>query len=145
MRRSDYPAELEGRTRLAARLVFDTSSHARPASSGLGQPASRHLLYECAGLCLDLRLDRRSRSATAVVAGQLADRGDPLKPISGLPVFLVKGNRLLARTTSDRLGEFQMEGELAVGTRVCLVFGNRQLIEVPVNPFIARGQLPDDL
>ena len=139
MERFDDPTQLQRRTRLNARLVFDTADRALPSGARLRESASRHLLYEIADLCLDLRLDHPPQSATATLIGQLADRQDPLKPLAGLPVFLFAGEDLLAQTKSNRLGEFQMECEPASEMNVCLAFGEENLIEVPVNPPIGEA------
>ena len=136
MGRTDFPDQLSGLEPKEVRLVFDTAAHGMTAGTRLRETSGRHLLFEVAELCLDLRYDHPPRSATAVVIGQLADRRDPLSPLRGLPVFLVVGKRILARTTSNRMGEFRLEFPPEDGMRVCLDCGNQELIEVPVNPAV---------
>lgn len=124
--------------RVSARLLFDTADH--PASQGIrgGEADSRHLLYEVEQLCLDLRLDYASLSSQTVLVGQLADRHDPLKPMTDVPVFLLAGDKVLANTVSNRQGEFQMQYEpdgIDSGgvVAVCMPVGEDRLIEVPVS------------
>ena len=134
MTKFDRLEQLRRQKRLPARLVFDTAD--RPAAAGTRrrESTSRHLLYEVETLCLDLRLDRPQQSAEAVVVGQLADRDDPLKPLAGLPVFLVSEESLLASTVSNRQGEFQVRYDTENPVSLCLSVDNDRLIEVPVEP-----------
>lgn len=134
MKKFDSPSQLRARSRLPAKLVFDTAGRAAAAGTRRGTIASRHLLYEVDDLCLDLRLDRPHQSSSAVIVGQLADRNDPLQPLAGLPVFLVAGDRFLAQTTSNRLGEFRVEYETETKPSLCLPVGEEGLIEVSVEP-----------
>ncbi|MEM7349195.1 MAG: hypothetical protein AAF657_00210 [Acidobacteriota bacterium] len=134
MERFDRSEILRRRTPMQAKLIFDTASRAMAAGTRRSGTTSRHLLYEVEDFCLDIRLDKAPQSAAATIVGQLADRKDPLKPLSGLPVYLVAGDELLAATRSNRLGEFQVEYEAADAMSLCLPFGEEQLIEVPVEP-----------
>lgn len=134
--------ELEGLGKRPARLVFDTAAQGMTAGTRLREASSRHLLFEIEDLCLDLRFDHPPRSAMAVVIGQLADRRDPLSPMSGLPVFLIAGGRVLARTTSNRMGEFQLECEPEDEMTLCLRC-DQELIEVPVNPTVGDPSRPE--
>jgi len=139
MERLDDLKQLTQRNRVPAKLVFDTAGRAISAGARRRESSSRHLLYEIANLCLDLRLDRQPQTNTATVVGQLADRTDPLKPLAGLPIFLRAGERFLAQTTSNRLGEFQVQCEPEAAMKLCLPIGTDELIEVSVNPHI-EGQ-----
>ncbi len=136
MERLDELEQLTQRKRMPAKLVFDTAGRSIAAGARRRESSSRHLLYEIADLCLDLRLDQKPQTNTATVVGQLADRKDPLKPLAGLKVYLKAGERFLAQTTSNRLGEFQVQCEPETAMRLCLPIGDQDLIEVPVNPCI---------
>lgn len=122
---------LRGRTRLAVRLVLDTADHPRSARARGAGVTSRHLLYELDQLCLDLRLDSADRDSHLVLVGQLTDRFDPLKPMSGVPVLLTAGGNVLALTASDRQGEFRILYEPRDTLALCLPVGEGHLIEVP--------------
>ena len=134
MMKLDRLEQLRQQRRLPARLVFDTADRSVAADTRRRESTSRHLLYEVDTLCLDLRLDRRPQSAEVVVVGQLADRDDPLKPLAGLPVFLALEEALLARTVSNRQGEFQVRYESENPVSLCLSLDSDRLIEVPVEP-----------
>ncbi len=138
----DSPERLRQQKRLPARLVFDTAGRPARAGTRRREVTSRHLLYEIEKLCLDLRLDQPPQSTEAVIVGQLADREDPLKPLAGMPVFLVSGERFLARTVSNRQGEFRVRYKTGESSSLCLSLGNDQLIEVPVEPQAGAGVSP---
>ncbi len=125
--------ELEGRTRLPVRLVFDTAQS--PVGEGVRRRdvTSRHLLYHAEDLCLDLRIEREPRGGRAVLVGQLADLGDPLRPVPPLPVFLLSEGEILASTGTNRLGEFQMSIEPRPAMQICFPLAGERLIEVPID------------
>lgn len=130
----DRLERLRQQRRLPAKLVFDTA--ARPAAAGIRKRSStsRHLLYEIEDHCLDLRLDRSQQSGEATVVGQLADRQDPLKPLSGLRIFLVSEESFVAQTISNRQGEFRLQYTAETPVTLCLSPDDKSLIEVPVEP-----------
>ncbi len=124
--------QLRQRKRLPTKLVFDTGDS--PAAGIRRREAtSRHLLYEIEKLCLDLRLDRSPQSTETVVVGQLADSQDPLKPLAGLPIFLLSGETILARTVSNRQGEFRVQYATADSVSLCLALVGGRLIEIPMD------------
>ena len=47
---------------------------------------------------------------------------------------MLHGEQFLARSTSNRLGEFQVEYPPEGDLSLCLVLGNDRVIEVPVEP-----------
>ncbi len=130
----DNLARLRLRTRLPVKLVFDTAASSHTVGSRRRGDTSRHLLFEVEDLCLDLRLDSAPQSSSAILVGQLADRMNPLKPLAGLPIMLVTGDTCLAKTVSNRLGEFQVEYEPNGDLSIFLPLGDEQLIEVPMDP-----------
>ncbi len=135
----DKLERLRQRNRLPAKLVFDTAGRSMAAGTRRRVNTSRQMLYEIEKLCLDLRLDRQPQSAEAIVVGQLADRDDPLKPLAGLPVFLMSGASCLARTISNRQGEFRLQCEMEEPTSLCLTLDGDRLIEVAVEPQVDDG------
>ena len=137
----DSLEDLRRRQCLPAKLVFDTAS--RPVTPGTRRRTSnsRHLLYQVEDLCLDLRLDRPQPTGESVMVGQLADRKDPLKPLAGLPIFLVSGETVLARTFSNRQGEFRVQYEAQVSLSLCLSQDNDRRIEIPVDPMVGEDAI----
>ncbi len=130
---------LRQRNRLPAKLVFDTAGRSLAAGTRRRVNTGRQLLYEIERLCLDVRLDRQPQSDETVVVGQLADRDDPLKPLAGLPVFLMSGASCLAQTISNRQGEFRLQCDMEDPLSLCLTLDGDRLIEVAVEPQTADG------
>ncbi len=153
---TDSPNPFQDRTRLPAKLVFDTAGRTLATGTRRRESSSRHVLYEVEDFCLDLRLETSPQSAAMIVVGQLADRQDPLAPLAGLSVFVMAEDTLVARTTSNRQGEFQLsidsaseaeQGERPSSTldnrglktfqdlmSLCLPFGDEEFVEVPLYP-----------
>ena len=70
----------------------------------------------------------------ATLVGQIFNRAHPDEPLAILPVYLVSGKEILARTCSNNFGEFQLDYEPR--SRLSLhIRGNRNLpgqIELPL-------------
>ena len=139
MKTFDESTDLNQLNRLSARLVFDTADYPMQAGARRREAASRHQLYEVADYCLDLRLEQSPQGPGAVLVGQLADRQDPLKPQTEVPILLVSGEELLTRTVSNRQGEFQLEYQPAASVSLCLPVGDGQMIEVPLDHGAEKG------
>lgn len=135
MQRVDSPAQWRHLSRMRTRLVLDTVVSPSPDQSEL---TGRHLRYEMDELWLDLRLGPPPGSPESVLVGQLATRLDPLKSLAGFPVFLMAGEEFLAQATSNRVGDFKVAYKADAAAMLCLLFGNEQMIEVPVNPLYRR-------
>jgi hypothetical protein len=125
--------DLETLNRLSVQVVFDTASYPVPSGTRSSDITSRHMLFQTEKICLDLRLERHPTSSRAELVGQLADRQDPLKPISHVPVYLVAGDRLLGQTVSNRLGEFQVSYQPERDMTLCVPIQQDKLIEIPVD------------
>ena len=117
-----------------AELLFDTATDPHPRGVRRGHDLSRHLLYEAEGLCLDIRIDRDPESWAAVVVGQIADRADPLKPATGVPVWLLHEHLPVASTEANRLGEFRFACRPVESMSLCLKLQNEKHIEIPIEP-----------
>jgi len=70
----------------------------------------RHLLYEAGGYYLDVQVEQQSESGRVSLVGQIAARNNPDANTGNLPVWLLNRTTLVASTTSNRFGEFQLEG-----------------------------------
>ncbi len=129
----DKPERLRQLSRLEVELVYDTADYPLPAGVRRRDVTSRHLLYRAGDLCLDLRVERDPRSSLTALVGQLANADEPLEPLAGVPVFIMAGERVLARANSNRMGEFQLECEGEASMSLCLQAGDERFIELPVD------------
>jgi hypothetical protein len=92
-----------------ARLVF--SSAAEPLREGVrGAGASTsHLLFEESDYLLDLHIKPEEERGIVSVAGQILDRAESLRVYANSSVAVLRQMTELARTTTNELGEFQLE------------------------------------
>jgi len=92
-----------------ARLVF--SSAAEPLREGVrGAGASTsHLLFEESDYLLDLHIKPEEERGIVSVAGQILDRAESLRVYANSSVAVLRDMAELARTTTNELGEFQLE------------------------------------
>ncbi len=103
------PEKVQILPRIPARLLYDSFREPLPAGVRTQQRLSRQALYEAGDYSLDLRWDNERGSPRVALVGQIKNRKEPSKHLGDVPVLLVSGKKLLARTVSNSLGEFQME------------------------------------
>lgn len=127
-------AAAPSRGRLVARLVYD--SFAAPELSGVRAQSriSRHLLYEAGSFGLDLRVEHERGSPSVTLVGQILDREQPERSLSGVSVQLVRGRTAVSRAQCNRFGEFQIEYEPHGRLRLYVSEEHRrQRVEVSLN------------
>ncbi len=97
-----------------AQMLFD--SFLRPVAGVRGiTPGLRQLVYRTDDVVVDLRME--SALAKSHVSGQVLKRA--LEPfVSNAVVLLFNGNTLMAHTTTNTFGEFQLEFRPADNVRV---------------------------
>ena len=119
--------------RLVAKLVFD--SFRKPALGGVrSEEDSMHrAMYQVENYYVDLRTEHERGTDAVVLVGQIANRKQPERRVSGVPVILMSGKEVVGRTVSNDSGEFQIECQAKKLLRLCLPLrqaGKR--IEVPL-------------
>jgi hypothetical protein len=100
-----------------AALVFDSFLSPLPAGVRSGRAVSRQLLYESGGRLVKLRLESVGETDKLSLVGQLVDENRD-REISNLPVLVQTGQETVARTLTNRLGEFELELDWAEGLQV---------------------------
>ncbi len=133
--------------RIVGRLVYDSFREPLPAGLRSRQRLSRQALYKAAHYSLDLRLERHHGSAGVTLVGQVANERKPTHPPADLPVFLMSGKRIVARTFSNAYGEFQLNYQPARNLRLYIQpsheFGKH--IEVRMSRFTSEGSSQRDV
>jgi len=135
-----HPRERVGVPSLMARLVFDSINDPVPVGMRSGDAALRYAVYVAGNFCIDLHFQEDLEARTATIMGQMTDRETPDRPMTGKPVLLVSGKRVLAHCISNKFGEFSLhcnperQLRLLVGTDEY-----RDRIEVPLDPFVGSG------
>jgi hypothetical protein len=89
-------------------LTFDSSL--QPVTAGIrGSMAATQFLYESDDYFIDLRVEPRRAEDQDCLIGQVLRRTGREPKISGLRVWLKEADAILASTTTNDLGEFQLE------------------------------------
>jgi len=104
-----HPVVARTFSRIVTRLIYDSFQDATPAGVRSRSRITRHALYEAENYSLDLRLEQQRGAARVTLVGQVANREEPGKPLSGVPVFLMAGRKIMGRAIGNAFGEFQKE------------------------------------
>ena len=107
------PDKVQILPRLVARLVYDSFRDPLPAGVRMQHRLCRQALYEAGRYSVDVRLEHERGCARINLVGQIADREQPTTNLGDVPVLLMSGKAVIARTLSNRFGEFQMDYEPA--------------------------------
>ncbi len=109
------------------RLVFD--SMLQPLTAGMrGSVAARQFLYETDEYYIDLRLEPRAPTDNACLIGQVLNRATADRNAPGLAVRLQEGTRLIAHTSTNEFGEFQVE--FKAGDNLCILISRDEAPEI---------------
>jgi hypothetical protein len=129
------PERLLSWPQLATRLVFNSCETALAVGArGPVEEMSRQTLYEAGDFSVHLRFEQASGTSRISLIGQVANRRLPVPPMSHLPVLLVRGRAVVARSLSNEFGEFQLEYEPDAALRLHIPLSEgRQSIHVALN------------
>lgn len=109
------------------RLVFD--SMLQPLTAGTrGSVAARQFLFETDEFYIDLRLEPRAPTDNACLIGQVLNRATADRNAPGLAVRLQEGTRLIAHTSTNEFGEFQVE--FKAGNNLCVLISRDEAPEI---------------
>jgi len=111
-----------------ARLLFDSFSEPLLAGVRASGAVARQVVYEAEGLTVDLRFDTVVPSGKVAAVGQILDSRVPREGVNGAPVVVWSDNgQLVATTTANSYGEFQLEFEAHDGLRLTARVGERRV------------------
>lgn len=120
--------------RLVARLMYDSFREPLPAGMRAQDRLARQALYQAGDYYLDLRVEHEPGSALVSLVGQVVNRKDPEASIGNVAVVLTAQREVIARTVSDRFGEFQLQYRPAPRMRLFVpVFPQGRRIEVSLS------------
>jgi hypothetical protein len=109
------------------RLVFDSWNSAVPDLRG-SSGDERHLIYEGAGIVLDLLLKPATEGSCLQIGGQVLPTDDLSQSVAHVAVLLENGGAS-ARTHTNALGEFSFQYAPENGCfDISIVFGARKLV-----------------
>jgi len=89
-------------------LAFDSFQDLTPEHVRTAPASVRHIAYEALNCSLYLKVDQVSERQDISIVGQITDRRNPDRAISGTPILLLAGSNVLASTSSNEFGEFQL-------------------------------------
>ena len=133
------PQAIRSLPRILARLVYDSFREPLPAGVRSQQRLSREALYHAGRFEVDLRLEREKDTGQVTIVGQIASRTEPAKEMSGVPVFLASKKEIMARTVSNRFGEFQAQYQPQRHMRLYVLVNNTgEKIEISLDRLMAE-------
>lgn len=97
---------------LVAELLFDSSLV--PLQAGVRSSGStpRQLLFGSGGYRVDLRIEPQDDADRVSLLGQVLHASDPSRNLGAVSVILIEGRRVLAKSLTNHLGEFQLACDL---------------------------------
>ena len=115
-----------------ARLLYDSLRMHGPIGVRSSLVSGRRCINEPNNTTIDLQLDTQPGSDRISLMGQVLDGTKPLVSYENMAVILNARNRTLARTTTNRQGEFMMQFEFAENVSLEIRVGERSRISVPL-------------
>jgi hypothetical protein len=115
-----------------ARLLFD--SFLTPSLAGVRSlhTSGRHFSYEHNNITIDVLVDVQPGSERISLMGQVLDSTRPQARKENLAVVLTAKSGTLARTTTNRWGEFNLQFQFAENVSLEIRMGERSWISVPL-------------
>ena len=111
-----------------ASLFFDSAMQPQMAGVRSGVSLARQVVFEAEGLTVDLRFDVMVPTGKICAVGQILDRQGPLYQMAGAPIVLwTEKGQLIATTTANTYGEFQLEFEVRDDLRLTARVGGRRV------------------
>jgi hypothetical protein len=129
---SQWPAKRRAPRAAIVELLFD--SFRTPALAGVRSSAgrSRQLLYGTATYRIDVRMEPQIDSEKVVLIGQILNSVDPKERLADVPVSLWKGRKMLAVSTTNHQGEFQIECEMDSSFRLMITLPGQREVSLPL-------------
>ena len=115
-----------------ARLLYDSLRMHGPIGVRSSHATGRRFIYEHNNTTIDVQLNTQPGSDRISLMGQVLDGNKPLVSYENMAVVLNARNRTLARTTTNRRGEFTLRFEFAENLSLEIRVGERSWISVPL-------------
>jgi hypothetical protein len=117
-----------------ARLLYDSLRMHRPIGVRSYGASGRRFIYEHNNTTIDVHVDAQTGSNRVSLMGQVLDGTKAPASYENLAVILNARDRTLARTTTNRQGEFILQFEFAENVCLEIRVGERSWISVPLTP-----------
>jgi len=128
-----------------ARLLFDSFRVPSPPGVRSIRTAGRHFTYEHNNTMIDVLVDCPAGSDRISLVGQVLDTAKAKGKNDSLPVVVVMGGSgTVARTTTNHLGEFNLEFEFAEDVSLEIRLGERSWVTIPLGQMDwVKKQMPN--
>ena len=93
----------------SARMIFDSVRSPSPGGVRSLRTSLKQLVYQHESVTIDILIETEQGSGRLLLTGQILSTRPDDTLQADLPVLLISGTRTLARTTTDRFGEFTLE------------------------------------
>ena len=126
---------------LFAQLVADSLAQPLPAGVRAAAAAPRQVAFEAGDYAIDLRVQRERDARDLWVVGQVQARDGSTPSAAHAPVALFRDEALVAQTTCNEFGEFQVHcpagraGQLSIA-----VDGGQRRIDIDLSTVVAHGR-----
>lgn len=129
---TQWPRKQPGPRAAVVELLFD--SFRTPALVGVRSAASRsrQLLYGTANYRIDVRIEPQIDSEKVVLIGQILNSAEPKERLADVPITLWKGRKMLAVSTTNHQGEFQIECEMDSSFRLMITLPGQREVSLPL-------------
>lgn len=118
------------------RLVFDSCLQPAPAGVRGAMRLDRHMVFSERDLMLDMHIEPVQEADFQSITGQVQSKAVRQDQLTGLPVLLLEGGRVVMSTHTNRHGEFLFSMAPRREMTVCLVCSDRQ-VRIPCPPSVA--------
>jgi CheY-like chemotaxis protein len=127
-----------------ARLLFDSFRMPSPSGVRSAHTAGRHFTYEHNHTTIDVFLDCSAGSDRISLVGQVLEGAKAKGKNESLPVVLIGGSGTVARTTTNHLGEFNLECEFTESVSLEIRLGERSWVTIPLGQMDwVKKQIPN--
>src|SRR5262249_46329052 len=115
-----------------AQMIFDSMQSSSPEGVRSFRTSIRQFVYEHESLTIDILLETAHASGRLLLTGQVLSAHPDASLQADLPVLLTSGTKTLARTTTDRFGEFNLEFEPVVNAGLEIRLLERHWVSIPL-------------
>jgi len=126
--------------RIPVELIFDSFLAPCPVGLRASWQVGWQALYRAGDCSLDVRIEPDLTSSRAALIGQISNHTSPDVRMDDVPVCLKSGNRVIAETTSNLFGEFQLEYDQQKRLELCIQLeGGSKRIVAPLRKIATEG------
>jgi hypothetical protein len=115
-----------------ARLVFDSTRQTSGAAVRSGAVSARQLLYKSGSVCIDMHIQPKLGSISALVTGQLLDSKRHNRAMRDIPVSLIYEGDTISHKKTNAVGEFDFGVDTLRHLQLAFGISKRRMVMVVV-------------